>query len=62
MNHLWVDWSAIVKECDGAVKASMEAKQKEKDAKTLVSGLRADVKALQNQVKKHSSPYIYQLS
>lgn len=55
--------STTGKECDRAVKASMEAEQKEKEAKALVSGLRADVKALQNQVTKNSSStYLYQLS
>ncbi|CAM9352213.1 unnamed protein product [Ectocarpus sp. 4 AP-2014] len=43
------------KECDQSTVASMEAKIKEKQAMTLVSGLQADIEALQAQVGVHQS-------
>lgn len=43
-------WPRAPQECDQSVVTSMEAKIKEKQAMTLVSGLQADIEALQAQV------------
>lgn len=39
-------------ECDQSVATAMEAKLKEKQAMSLVSGLQADIEALQSQVRR----------